>query len=272
MPTTTMSSATEISYETRASTHASPLARRLLDIVTSKKTNLCVSLDVTSKTELLELVDALGPYVCVFKTHIDIVDDFTYESVVVPLVALAEKHNFLIFEDRKFADIGSTVKSQYTSGIYKIADWAHITNAHALPGPGIIDGLYAGAKPHLEKGEARGLLLLAEMSSQGNLATGAYTEQTVAYARMHPEFTFGFIAMHRLGAPGEDFIIMTPGVGLDAKSDGLGQQYRTVDEAVAEGSDIIIVGRGIIAKDKDSIAEAIRYRDAGWAAYLARLK
>ncbi|KAK9376049.1 Orotidine 5'-phosphate decarboxylase domain-containing protein [Lipomyces chichibuensis] len=256
-------------YEDRITTHSSPLARRLLKIMTDKKTNLCVSLDVDSKDELLRLADALGPYVCVFKTHVDTIEDYTYESVIVPLVELSKRHNFLIFEDRKFADIGSTVKSQYTSGIFKIAQWAHITNAHALPGPGIIDGLYSGTK---DISEERGLLLLAEMSSAGSLATGDYTDKTVDLARRNRVFTFGFIAQNRLGADDEDFIIMTPGVGLDDKGDGLGQQYRTVDDAVSGGSDIIIVGRGIFAKGRDPVAESKRYRDAGWKAYIARVK
>lgn len=43
----------------------------------------------------------------VAQTHIDIVSDFDLD-LVEKLQALAEKHDFLIWEDRKFADIGQS--------------------------------------------------------------------------------------------------------------------------------------------------------------------
>lgn len=236
-----------------------------------KKSNLCASVDVKSTKEFLLLIDQLGPYICLVKTHIDIIDDFSYEETVLPLLELSKKHNFMIFEDRKFADIGNTVKSQYSGGVYKIAQWADITNAHGITGPGIVRGLKEAAGEVTS--EPRGLLMLAELSSKGSLAYGEYTDKTVDVAKSDKEFVIGFIAQRDMGGEDEgfDWIVMTPGVGLDDKGDALGQQYRTVSEVVSTGTDIIIVGRGLFGKGRDPSEEGKRYQQAGWDAYVKRV-
>lgn len=164
--------------------------------------------------------------------------------------------------------LGNTVKHQYANGVYKIASWSHITNAHTVPGEGIIKGL---AEVGLPLG--RGLLLLAEMSSKGALTKGSYTTDSVEMARRNKDFVFGFIAQNKMNQyDDEDFIVMSPGVGLDVKGDGLGQQYRTPREVIVEsGADVIIVGRGIYGQPDKLVEQAQRYRQAGWDAYLERL-
>lgn len=260
------------SYEERAAAHISPVARRLLNIMVEKKSNLCASIDVRTTAELLRIVDAVGPHICLLKTHVDILEDFTMEGTVLPLKLLAKKYNFLIFEDRKFADIGNTVKLQYQSGVYRIVEWADITNAHGVTGAGIVKGLKEAAS-ELPSKEPRGLLMLAELSSKGSLAHGEYTKGTIEIARTDKEFVIGFIAQRDMGGreDGFDWLIMTPGVGLDDKGDSLGQQYRTVKEVMKGGSDIIIVGRGLYGQGRNPVHEAQRYQQAGWEAYINRL-
>lgn len=257
-------------YTQRAEKHPSPVAQRLFRLMETKKSNLCASVDVNTTSEFLALIDKLGPSICLVKTHIDIIDDFSYEGTIVPLLELAKKHQFMIFEDRKFADIGNTVKHQYSGGAFKIAQWADITNAHGVTGEGIVSGLKQAAQETTQ--EPRGLLMLAELSSKGSLAYGEYTKQTVEIAKTDKDFVIGFIAQRDMGGQDEgfDWLIMTPGVGLDDKGDALGQQYRTVDEVITTGTDIIIVGRGLFGKGRDPQVEGERYRSAGWNAYLKK--
>lgn len=248
----------KLSFLKRASLTRHPMAQKLFKLMEDKQSNLAVALDVTSQNQLLELADQLGPDLCVLKTHVDILEDFT-PDFGRKLRKLADKHNFLIFEDRKFADIGQTVALQYHKGIYHIADWAHIINAHPIPGPGIIEGL---------KGSH--LLLLAEMSSADTLAKGTYTRKVVQMGEAHADTVFGFICLKQLSKkPG--MIHFTPGVKLKAGNDSLGQCYRTFDEILIKNrSDVIIVGRDITQATHPKQQTAL-YREKAWNAHIESL-
>ena len=211
----------------------------------------------------------------VLKTHIDIVEDFG-PATVEGLIALSTKHDFLLFEDRKFIDIGNTVQKQYRGGALRIHEWAHIVNASVLAGEGIIQALdqtiSQAAVPD------RGILILAEMTSKGSLATGEYTKASVAIAQKYPDSVIGFVATRELSSYStattndqEDLVVFTTGVNISSKGDALGQQYQTPNSAMAGGSDFLIAGRGIYAS-QDPVASAKEYQKAGWDAYLSRTK
>jgi len=256
-------------FEERGAVSTNAAGKALFEVMVAKQSNLCVAADVTTTADLLALAKAVGPYVCCLKTHCDIVGDWT-AATASSLAAVAKEHGFLIFEDRKFADIGNTVVQQCRGGHHKIATWADFVNAHSLPGSGIV----AGLKEALSCNPKAGLLLLAEMSSAGNLIDDGYTAKTLQMAVDHPDLVFGFIAQHKLrdvaGAP-DPLVYMTPGVKLQQGGDALGQQYNTPSLVVGtKGTDVIIVGRGIYGAD-DKVAAAKAYQKAGWDAYLTRV-
>jgi len=131
-----------------------------------------------------------------------------------------------------------------------------------------------GPPPH-----ARGLLLIAQMSSEGNMMNEAYTSACVEAARNNRDFVLGFIAQRSLNEDKDSFLTLTPGVNLPPEgvrgdwsmTDGQGQQWRTPKGVVRkDGADIVIVGRGIL-NNKDRGKEAERYRKAAWAPYEERI-
>lgn len=242
------------------------IGKQLFEIMDRKRSNLCFSVDLTNSKDLLKMTDLVGPYICCIKTHSDIVKDWNINTSK-KIIELSKKHNFLIFEDRKFADIGNTVVKQCEDGYFSISSWANIINAHSLPGPGIVKGLKK-AMPNNS-----GLLLIANMSSEDNLFTDIYIKKTLNMALENMDFVFGFISQNRLRnlETPDPFIIMTPGINIENKNDAFGQNYNSPSEIITKrGCDIGIIGRGIY-ESSNPLESAQKYRQFLWDAYQSRL-
>lgn len=260
---------TKMNYETRADHAKCAVAKKLFRLMATKETNLCVAVDLPKVNLILDLVEQIGPHICVLKTHVDVIEDFN-ENFVQTLATLAVKHNFLILEDRKFADIGHTVSMQYSKGVYKISSWADLVTCHSLPGKGVVDGLKDGAGDY----SAKGVFLLAEMSCKGNLINEKYTKDTMELAMdaSNSDFIAGIVCQHSGVVTNPGLIQLTPGVQISNTNDELSQQYNTPEMVVKEkGADIAVVGRGI-TKSANAAVAAKEYRDQLWAAYCDRIK
>lgn len=240
-----------------------PVAKRLAKIVQTKKTNLCCSGDVKTAAELLELADAVGPNICMLKTHTDNLADISPE-VIQELKSLSEKHNFLIFEDRKFADIGHIVMQQFTAAPLSIADWADAVTVHVVAGSSSIEALKATGKL-----DTTALIVVAEMSTKDTLTSKKYTLKAIDIAEDHKDVVLGTVSQnYRSDNPG--IMMLTPGINTDRKKDGMGQTYNHPDEAFSKrGVDIMIVGRGIYQAQNPRLQSEI-YRKIGWESYLKR--
>ena len=241
-----------ISYEEKLKICDHSVAQKLLKIAIEKRSNLIVSADVTTTAELLNLVEKVGPHIVALKTHIDIISDFDADKTILPLKDLASKYNFLLMEDRKFADIGNTQELQFSMGVFKISNWADLVTAQVIAGYDSLDCF-----------RNVGVVAILSMSSTGTLTDMEYREQAVKIAVSHPN-VFGGVAQNKI--PNE-LLLFTPGVNLADSGDGKGQQYNTPEHVFTKlETDFIIVGRGIYKSD-DAEKAALNYKIAGWNAY-----
>ena len=258
-------------WGTRWEMSASPLAKRYMEVASSKQSLVCLAADRNTMAGLFSLIDEVGEHVAALKTHVDLVDDWTAESWA-EFCQAAHEANLLIFEDRKFADIGKISRAQM-AGIYEIRSWSDLVTAHLISGPDVVDGLQAGWS---DVGRSGGVLLLAQMSSRGNMLHPGYTSEVVEKGTAHPG-VFGFIGngsrpaeLQALrAAVGDEKMIWTPGVNLAVGDGEMGQRYGDPTEAVMAGSDCIIVGSGIHKAD-DPKQAAIAYAQASWSGLLKR--
>ncbi len=245
-----------LSYKQKLENADHPTAKKIIDLALAKESNLIASADVVTTQELLDFAEKVGPHIVALKTHIDIITDFSYDATILPLKAIAEKHQFLLMEDRKFADIGNTQELQFNYGVYKIANWADLVTSQVIGGSASLDCF-----------KNVGVIAILSMSSTGTLTEGNYFTEAQEVAKLHPN-VIGGVSQKEIS---EELIQFTPGVHLDNKGDGKGQQYNTPEHVFRKlKSDFIIVGRGIY-KANDVANAAEQYKKAGWKAYTESL-
>lgn len=228
-----------------------PVGKNLVDIALRKKSNLIASADVISSLELINLAKGIGDKIVALKIHSDIITDFSWD-LVLALREIAREKEFLLFEDRKFADIGNTQELQFKQGIYRFADWVDMVTAHPIAG-----------EKSLEVFEPTGVVAIVEMSTSGTLTDDYYVSKALNVAQNSPN-VFAVVAQRQVP---DNLLLLTPGVNLSKKGDSKGQQYNTPEKVFSDYlTDFMIVGRGIYKADNPiEVAEA--YRIQGWQAY-----
>lgn len=216
---------------------------KLINIMKTKNTRLIFSCDVTTMEKLAYFAELCGPYICVLKVHTDIIENFSIE-LMLHIRKLAEIHNFLIMEDRKFGDIGYTLNKQLT-GFFKYSEWCDLVTAYPFVGQTGIDTF---ARYNI------GVFLLAELSiNEGQILP--YKElYDNEENRPHP--ICGTIGQNHTG-----YLQATPGIHLDKTNDNSNQCYKSPEKAREKGSDLFIIGRGIY-NDPNPLEAVIRYHKA----------
>ena len=238
-------------------------------IMESKESNIVLAADLDKIREVISIAKDVGDEIVILKTHVDIYEDFTHESLN-ELKDISQEMDFLIMEDRKFCDIGKTVERQYSKGTFRIVDWAHLVTVSLLPGPGILDGISRVIKNRKLTGR-RGVVLLARMSSNGNLARGEYTEKCIDTSIQRKDLVTGLIVtgeeiLKAREKTGREILLFTPGVRITRGTGELGQRYLSVEEVINLGTDLIIVGSGITSSS-DPMSKVSEYRKLAWKYY-----
>lgn len=77
-----------------------------------KGTRVILAADLFTISEISHILNEVGRHICMLKTHVDGIHDFDLDRWMDEVVRPARKMGILLFEDRKFADIGHVSKSR----------------------------------------------------------------------------------------------------------------------------------------------------------------
>ena len=239
-----------VSFTNRKEYKGNKIQERMKYIKSIKFSPLIASLDMPYAEDILTTVKSIAPLICGVKIHSDLIKDFNRDFYVI-LHDLSKKEQFFIIDDKKFSDIGNIVKKQCYMYEEYYKNYVDTVTCHAIAGKSSLDGLISFGIPSV--------LLLARMSTKNNFITDEYTQKVINLGMDNDDVVIGYIGhgsdlKEKVQPIGQ--MVFTPGVSLSKSMDHLGQSYVTVEEALENGSDFIIMGRSLF-EENDPVASCI---------------
>lgn len=186
---------------------------------------ICLAADVSTSKELFEIIEKLGDYISIIKLHHDIILDFN-QNTIEKLINYKQKYDLLVWEDRKFADIGYIMEKQ----VDKIKHWADIVSVHPIAGIESVEQIPKEVK----------IILIGELSSTNNLINKEYKEMVKEIAHSIDN-CIGIVCQSKMS---DKLLNIVPGISLTNTKDNKGQKYHTPSDR--DFADVFVVGRSII--------------------------
>jgi len=220
---------------------------KFVKIVNEKCSNLVISLDFKDPYKILNCLDLVGPHICAVKLHLDIIDFAHYANCSCfedVFNKIKRKHNFMVIDDRKFADIPFIASKQFDQ--FNTHTYIDMVTVHGIMGHTLVE--------ELEKRNV-GLLLVHQLSLEGNFLREPATYHIKDLATKYPNVV-GLISQEKILS---SHLTFQPGISFSKATDKMGQKYR---QPSASG-DIFIVGRDIYESD-DIVAKTIEYKTKCW--------
>ncbi|GIC79039.1 orotidine-5'-phosphate decarboxylase [Moritella sp. F3] len=206
-----------------------------------------VALDYADEASALNFVDKINPSQCRLKVGKEMFTLFGPEFVR-KLVA----RDFDVFLDLKFHDIPNTVAKAVTAAA-ELGVW--MVNVHACGGKRMMEAAKAALVPYGDKAPILIAVTVLTSMEQEDLAQMGVNitpaEQVIRLAKLTQESGLDGVVCSSQEASmlkeslGQSFQLITPGIRPAGSAAGDQRRIMTPVEAVAAGSDYLVIGRPI---------------------------
>lgn len=220
-----------------------------------------VALDYPQQAPVIALADKLSPQLCRLKIGKEL-----FTRCGPPLVEELQGKGYEIFLDLKFHDIPNTVAGA-VSAAAALGVW--MVNVHAGGGSRMMAAAAEALANVSNRPRLIAVTVLTSMSDE-DLRELGHTESAQArvlqLAALADENGMDGVVCSALEAPalraahGADFSLVTPGIRLAGDAAGDQRRVLTPADALAAGSDYLVIGRSITASE-DPLAALMRVHE-----------